>query len=184
MQLSKLANLQIGVLKTREATYEKTDFEYHMIEIKNIVNSKLKLDNLSKVYLKNDINENYLVKKGDIIIKMFHPISVIYVHDIIEKTIVDSKFTIVSAKKDVDSKILYFLLKNNISLLEKFQSGQVIKILNVNHLKNMELNYRQDKKILLSSQINLKFEKLNELLFQKQKIIEKISKYYRGKYGK
>lgn len=182
MKLIDISEVFIGILKSREITYFKTDNVYSLIDYSSLKNNMIDNNKINQVYANNEIDQNTLLQKDDILLKLFPPISLIYVNKTYNKTVASSNFAIIRAKSGIDSKILFTILKQNIH--QFILNGTNIKTLKILDIKNFNINYQKNKKTKILSNLEFKVIETLELLERKKELLQKISKYYGGKYGK
>lgn len=182
MKLIDISQIFIGILKSREVSHLKTNNVYSLIDYSSLKNNLIDINRINQIYTNNEIDQDTLLQKDDILLKLFPPISLIYVDKTYNKTIASSNFAIIRAKENVDSKILFTILKQNIN--QFILNGTNIKTLKISDIKNINIDYQENKEIKLLSDLEFKISNELELLERKKELLQKISKHYGGKYGK
>lgn len=123
----------------------KTPYIYYHITLKSVENNNIDLDLLEKVESDREINERYLLKKGDIIIKLAPPYNAALVDFEYEHVIVPQNFAIIRTNENFDSEYLSYILNSkNIQnqLLRRVEGGSIpiIKINSLNEVKIRQIN--------------------------------------------
>lgn len=174
-----IADVSIGILKNRyEAkVFDKKQFIYNMVNYRSISEeaSITPIEFVSNL----EIDQAFFTKENDILIKLFPPISIIKIEKENENLLVASNFVIVRAKKQIDSNLLYFLLKTKIKYFNKLMDGSIIRSLNIRSIKETIFNENlNDEKLLKKAFLNKLFTKKINLEKKKIELIKKQEEYY------
>ena len=177
MKLFELANVLTGILKTRlnlaKVDYKGTSEEsYYLLNYACFgVNNYFIKKDFDKINIKEKFNKNVLVQKGDIVVKLFPPITFNLVDQTYPNLLVPSNIAIIRAKA-IDPILLIFLLETIKAKLEHSRQGIALPLLNLKELKEIEIGNEK-----MNDAIILKKAKIAYLLNTQIKLIEK-KKYY------
>lgn len=168
ISLVEIANISSGLVINRYTRLNKDSllknpYIYYHITLKSVENNNIDLDLLEKIESEREIDDRYLLKKGDIIIKLAPPYNAALVDFEYEHVIVPQNFAIIRTNENCDSEYLSYILNSkNIQnqLLRQAEGGSVpiIKINSLNEVKirsiNMEMQVKYAKLFRLFSQRN------------------------------
>ena len=175
MILEDITEIIIGVVvKRKEAKYKSpTTCQYEVFNLKSY-EEKINYDLL---YSEEDL-ENFKAKKGDILLRLALPLTIIEVDDEIEGKIINSQYCIIRMRDKTYTFdfIKWFLESNKTKYqLEKMLIGTTIKSIPVSKLRELEIpNINLKKQEQISRVINIwnKQKKLYE------EIIKEKDRYY------
>lgn len=181
MLLSDIADIRIGLVITRKRAKFESEIKakYKLITLKNIeqdgsfTNEEFEMFNSIEV-----LNEEYLTKEGDILMRMSEPHTVVYIDKTKENLLVPSYFAIIKVKNPnyLPEFVAWYLNTQNIKrMIKKNQTGGtiiLISISNIGELKLEQIPIEEQKMIIKID--SLKNEELKLL----SKLIEEKEKYY------
>ncbi len=180
IKLSDIAEIKTGlVLNRKKADISKTSkFYYSVVSLKSFNEDAIYNDTFAEEFISNtQIKEDYLIKQGEILLRLREPNLAVYMDKEYNNLIYSS---LIVRVKLVDSRfdanfLAYYLNSNNVKkFLSKELSGTtipMIKVADVNDIKIPLINLTKQKKIV--EYIKLA-HKENELL---QNLIEQKQKY-------
>lgn len=180
IKLSDIAEIKTGlVLNRKKADMSKTSkFYYSVVSLKSFNEDAIYNDTFAEEFISNmQIKEDYLIKQGEILLRLREPNLAVYMDKEYNNLIYSS---LIVRVKLVDSRfdanfLAYYLNSNNVKkFLSKELSGTtipMIKVADVSDIKIPLINLTKQKKIV--EYIKLA-HKENELL---QNLIEQKQKY-------
>lgn len=153
---------------------------YYHITLKgvedNIIDSKL----LESIKMEKEVNERYLLKKGDIVMKLTPPYSAAVVSFDCENLLAPSNFAIIRLKEEFDPEYLSFVLngKNTRKQLQRLVEGTTVQVIKISNLKELKLRRRtiteQKKYAKLSSLLSKRLELRNRTLQIEELLTEEL----------
>ena len=168
--LVQAANISSGLVINRytmrnKDSLLKNPYIYYHITLKSVENNNIDLDLLEKIESEREINDKYLLKKGDIIIKLAPPYNAALVDFEHDHVIVPQNFAIIRTNENFDSEYLSYILNSkNIQnqLLRRVEGGslQIIKIKSLNEVKIKSINL----------DMQVKYAKLFRLISQRKSL--------------
>ena len=182
MLLSKISNIFIGLLKSRLEESNNKSFNYYLIDYSAIENNSINFNNLIPFNSKDKFSQDIILKPGDVLVKLFPPISLVYVDEITHKCVPLSRFGVIRCNQDINSKVVFYLLNQKLNKINKDLQGATTLTINISFLKNIDINYNESKRLVNATELFFKFNKIKSLLDKKKELIEKKQKYYGGKY--
>ena len=180
MKLNDVANLSLGILKSRHASPIETNYKYKIIESPDIgdIYINKKIDDLQEIFLDSKINDEAILKKRDILMKVFPPYSVSYIEEEYVGCIVASNIAIIRSVK-INANYLYLYLRNNKLALDSLIEGTAIKILNLSSLRSLDIDDNiSNEDIKFRCNITKLLDRQEILLTKKIKLINIQKKYY------
>ncbi len=178
MVLEDITQIIIGVvIKRKEAKYKSPNTrQYEIFNLKSY-EEKISYDLL---YSEEDL-ENFKAKKGDILLRLAFPLTIIEVDDEIEGKIINNQYCIIRMSSIVNRTynidfIKWFLESNKAKhQFEKMLIGTTIKSLPVSELRKLEIpNLDLEEQVQISKIVNT-WNKQKKLY---KKMLEQKEKYY------
>ena len=178
MVLEDITQIIIGVVRKRkEAKYKSPNTrQYEICNLKSY-EEKISYDLL---YSEEDL-ENFKAKKGDILLRLAFPLTIIEVDDEIEGKIINNQYCIIRMSSIVNRTynidfIKWFLESNKAKhQFEKMLIGTTIKSLPVSELRKLEIpNLDLEEQVQISKIVNT-WNKQKKLY---KKMLEQKEKYY------
>ena len=178
MVLEDITQIIIGVvIKRKEAKYKSPNTrQYEIFNLKSY-EEKISYDLL---YSEEDL-ENFKAKKGDILLRLAFPLTIIEVDDEIEGKIINNQYCIIRMSSIVNRTynidfIKWFLESNKAKhQFEKMLIGTTIKSVPVSELRKLEIPDLDLKEQMQISQIVNTWNKQKKLY---KKMLEQKEKYY------
>lgn len=178
MKLEEVADISSGAVVKRfeqpskllkESDQENEIEDYYYLKLNNVSDNKVDLRFLEKFTAYREVDEKYLLKKGDIIMKLAPPYSAALADFDKKNLLVPSNFAIIRCKGKFDPGYLSFILNGPIirKQLQKLLDISTIPVIKISNLKQFEVEY-QDKKR------QLKYANLFRLLKKKKELRMKI----------
>lgn len=179
MKLSQVANIQIGILKSRFKYDSNGKYRYHFIEYANLLNDKIIFHSNRNILCINELlPDNALIKENDIIVKLYPPYSFHLIKKEMNNYVVFSNIAIIQPKT-IDYEILFFILKKHFSLIQKLADGSTVKQLSLSMLKNIDINIDEPINVIKQKiDLSALFDKQKELINKKSNIINQQKKFY------
>ena len=184
MVLEDITQIIIGVvIKRKEAKYKSPNTrQYEIFNLKSY-EEKISYDLL---YSEEDL-ENFKAKKGDILLRLAFPLTIIEVDDEIEGKIINNQYCIIRMSSIVNRTynidfIKWFLESNKAKhQFEKMLIGTTIKSLPVSELRKLEIpNLDLEEQVQISKIVNT-WNKQKKLY---KKMLEQKEKYYESVINK
>ena len=178
MVLEDITQIIIGVvIKRKEAKYKSPNTrQYEIFNLKSY-EEKISYDLL---YSEEDL-ENFKAKKGDILLRLAFPLTIIEVDNEIEGKIINNQYCIIRMSSIVNRTynidfIKWFLESNKAKhQFEKMLIGTTIKSLPVSELRKLEIpNLDLEEQVQISKIVNT-WNKQKKLY---KKMLEQKEKYY------
>lgn len=143
VQLKKISNIQVGINLTRKSVQKSTSvFTYKALALSTINDrGEVECDKLDIVYTNDKISEEYLTKKGDIVMKIVPPYTAAYINEDTENIVVTSHFFIIKNLKNY-SPILVVALLNSKKIrneLSRKGQGAITATINIKAVENIRL---------------------------------------------
>lgn len=178
MVLEDVTQIIIGVVvKRKEAKYKSPNT--HQYEIFNLKSYEEKIS-YDLLYSEEDL-ENFKAKKGDILLRLAFPLTIIEVDDEIEGKIINNQYCIIRMSKIVNRTynidfIKWFLESNKAKRqFEKMIIGTTIKSIPVSELRKLEI---PDLDLEEQEQISKIVNTWNKQKKLYKKMLEQKEKYY------
>lgn len=178
MVLEDITQIIIGVvIKRKEAKYKSPNTrQYEIFNLKSY-EEKISYD---LIYSEEDL-ENFKAKKGDILLRLAFPLTIIEVDDEIEGKIINNQYCIIRMSSIVNRTynidfIKWFLESNKAKhQFEKMLIGTTIKSLPVSELRKLEIpDLDLEEQVQISKIVNT-WNKQKKLY---KKMLEQKEKYY------
>lgn len=178
MILEDITQIIIGVvIKRKEAKYKSPNTrQYEIFNLKSY-EEKISYDLL---YSEEDL-ENFKAKKGDILLRLAFPLTIIEVDDEIEGKIINNQYCIIRMSSIVNRTynidfIKWFLESNKAKhQFEKMLIGTTIKSVSVSELRKLEIpDLDLEEQVQISKIVNT-WNKQKKLY---KKMLEQKEKYY------
>lgn len=165
MKLKDIANINIGLTYSRNRLESNSPFSYKLLTLKSICDNSIINEKYTENFKSNKkIDEKFLTKKGDLVIKLSYPINVIYIKEEYENLLIPLYFAIIRCNsKKINNKFLYTFLKN-------YNYSSLLLTGRITFLKTSSLNDIEIPDFSIDKQ--LKIAKIYELM-EKENLIQK-----------
>ncbi len=172
MKLKDVANIRTGLplFRKKSAPYQ-SNISYKQLTLKSFSKSiKVNPSTLDDFLSIDEINENYLTKEGDVVVRLRKPSTAVYIDKINQGAIISSLMTVIRLNNaNIDNKFLAHYL--NSSTVQKVFSiaseGTTIPMIGIKDIMALDIVFpplEQQHKIV---------ETMN-LLYQQQDILEEM----------
>ena len=174
--LGEIADVFVGVVPKRYL--EEGNGNFKSVIVQGSINYGEKLSNLDSMEFSEKLNEKYLTKKGDILMKLTSPNDAIYIEE--EGLVIGERIAIIRLNEEYNYRFLAHLL-NNSSIKRQLHrvigSGLSPKV-SINDIKDLELKIPeadvQNKIAVLLDSIDDRISIYNELIESDKKLKEGI----------
>lgn len=178
MKLENLAKISSGTALKRinaskrnliaiaEDKNVETGEEYNQITIKSVEDNKVDLNLLETIKTTKKIDDKYLIRKGDVVMKLTAPYSAAVIDFELKNIVAASNLAIIRVNDRYDPEYLSFILnnKNTRKQLYRFVEGTITPIIKISNLKKIKIKDKDktEQKIhaklfrLLSNRLELK----------------------------
>lgn len=186
MLLGSIANISTGLVVSRKKAQGEHEIKakYKLISLKNVdEDGVFNEEPLEQFYSHEKLEGHYFTKEGDILVRLSHPHTSVYIDEEHSGLLVPSYFAIIKVHREqaVPKFIAWYL--NTIEVkkeLERSQSGSRIPSTNQNVLKTipiiLPLLHKQQALIKLWHLHQHERDLINRLLEQKELYFQAISK--------
>lgn len=146
MQLGEIAEVKTGlVLSRKKAAFEhETKATYMLITLKNINDDGTIDSTMFEEFKSNDLlEEHYFTQEGDVLIRLSHPHSAVYINNECSGLLIPSYFAIIKVNQGIylPEFIAWYLNSNKVKKeLERSQSGSRIPSTNQNIIKTIPVS--------------------------------------------
>ena len=186
MKLSKIANISVGIILSRKQDIVPANntYKYNSITLKSMQSiGVINKDNFEEVFLREEIEEEFLTNKGDVVIRLSEPYVSAYIDESLTGLIVPSNFAIIRiTKENIDGEFLKFYLNSNLGrrAILKVSGGTNLNTINIGNLKQIEikiLDVNKQRKFIEINKIFIKEEiLLMSLIDEKRKYLNNVNR--------
>ncbi|MCZ3367266.1 MULTISPECIES: hypothetical protein [Methanobacterium] len=169
INLSDAAEISSGLTLARFKAKKISNAEeiknYYHITLKSVEDNKIDLNLLEPLKANRGIEEHYLLKKGDIVIKLSPPYNAAMVDFNCENIVVPPNFAIIRSKGDFDPEYLAFVLNGSFVRLQlnRLVEGGALSIIKKSSLNQIRIRTRD-------MQEQVKYAKLLSLLSKRKEL--------------
>lgn len=148
---------------------EESEREYYYITLKSVDDNRINLDLLERTRAKKKMDEKYVLRNGDIVMKLSPPYSAAVVDFTREDVVVPSNFAIIKVKREFQPEYLAFVLNSKYTKkqLNRLLEGSVLAIIRISYLNQLKIRPRD-----MGQQI--KYAKLISLVLKKRELKERV----------
>ena len=143
MRLGDISKIRTGLaLARKKASTQNSDYPYTSLTLKAILDTgKIDNDALDDFNASEVLNEEYLTKKGDVIIRLREPYLAASIDENNEGLLVSSLFAIIKPNNIIDSKFLAFYINSSLTQkkLKKEANATNIPMMQLQDLAEMEV---------------------------------------------
>jgi len=169
MKLGKLVNFSSGLMISRKKE-ENAEQNYKVITLATITNTgELNLEKIDDLNTSKDISK-YLVKSGDVIIKLSPPYDSFCITDEMNNYILSHYYCKMEIKsKKILSEYLYWYLNSKYSkkFFQLFSKSSSIRRLPINRLIDIDIE-------VISIENQKKIVEMNELIKREKKLLKQL----------
>ncbi|MCG8539447.1 MAG: restriction endonuclease subunit S [Clostridia bacterium] len=184
MRLGDFSNIRTGLVLSRKKAKSESEAikEYTSLTLKSFEDDgTLNLRDLDVFVSKEVLNARYITRRGDVIIRLSHPNTAIYITEDAEGYVIPSQFSVVSINnKDLLPSFfsIYFNSSHVKRLISKHQMGATIPVINNAFLADLQIvNLPIDKQRMIADIHSLHLrekELLKDLLDEKEKLFKAV----------
>lgn len=180
-RLGELCKISSGlVFKRKEAPPDVSGYEYKLINLKSINNSGVINKDLIDDFISlEEIQDKYIAKKGDVIIRLSFPFTAAYVDENVEGSIISSLFSILRLNDPhVLPEFLSIVLNSEMMQRQyaREASGSALQMIKTSALKNYKISIPSidtQEKMININQLALKEIDLLLQLSEQKKLYNK-----------
>jgi restriction endonuclease S subunit len=170
VSLKDTAEITSGLVINRFIKQKKSSFlnkpsKYYHVTTKSVQDNKINLELLEEFESSKMIDERYLLKKGDVLMKLTPPYSAAMV-DFVQKNIVfPQNFAVIRTHKNFDSEYLSHILnsKNVQNQLQRVVEGGALPIIKISSLNEIKIRF-------ITLDLQQKYAKLLSLLLKRKEL--------------
>lgn len=189
-KLNQLAGTKTGLVLNRKKASLQSNYkrDYNVVSLKSFSDSGVYLPNYAEEFIANeDIKEDFIVKKGDILLRLREPNFAVYIEKDYDDLIISSLVAVVRVNSDyiLPEYLAYYLNSNPVKmqLLQDITTTAIrmIKLIDINNLEISVPSIERQKIIIKTiSTFNKEEVLLQDLITEKKKlknaILETINK--------
>ncbi|GAA0777112.1 hypothetical protein GCM10008908_31660 [Clostridium subterminale] len=177
MKLDKIADVSTGLVLARKKASGNNGFGYELLTLRSFnENGYIEDDYLDDFISEDKINQQYLTKEGDVIVRLSSPNTAVYITKELENMVIPSLFAIIrNESNNILSEFIAVFLnsKKCRRLLAADTIGSVISIVKTSAFKDLHIpkyTIEKQRDIIKVNSLVIKEKKLlMELLKEKQK---------------
>lgn len=169
IKLGRVAEISSGLVlkrfsKTKKSSdapskenLDKNKQNYYQLTIKSVANNKIDLSHLELLKIDRNIDDKYLLKKGDVVMKLTQPYSAAVINFECKNLVASHNFAVIRTNEEINPEYLSFVLngKNTKNQLLRLVEGTTLPVIKIKYLKGLKIRQRslkeQKKYALLSS---------------------------------
>lgn len=182
-KLSKVVKFYSGLIISRERALKYTKVRYNVINYKCITNTGcIDTNKLDILDLNANINEKFIAKENDVILKLVYPFKAILIKEKEKGTLITSNFCkIVCSDRILPEYLVACLNSEKIDRILKIESkNQIINQISIKDLEKIEIEmYDIEKQKIIANLYNDYLKRIQlttTILEREQKIMKNIYK--------
>lgn len=182
IKMNHLTTIKTGLVLSRKKASQQSEFkkDYNVISLKSFSENGYYDHSFAENFSANEeIKEENLLQKGDILIRLREPNIAVYIDEDYTDTIISSLAAIIRTKKsDVNPLFLVNYLNSSYIKKQLYSQGSAVSMLNVKFIGELEIilpkNETQDKVAEIQALSYKEIRLLNQLIEEKQKYTSKV----------
>ncbi|KAB7887613.1 restriction endonuclease subunit S [Poseidonibacter ostreae] len=182
MKMNHLTTIKTGLVLSRKKASQQSEFkkDYNVISLKSFSENGYYDHSFAEEFTANEeIKEENLLQKGDILIRLREPNIAVYIDEDYTDTIISSLAAIIRTKKsDVNPLFLVNYLNSSYVKKQLYSQGSAVSMLNVKFIGELEITLpkkeTQDKVAEIQALSYKEIKLLNQLIEEKQKYTSKV----------
>ncbi|MBU3014634.1 restriction endonuclease subunit S [Poseidonibacter lekithochrous] len=182
MKMNHLTTIKTGLVLSRKKASQQSEFkkDYNVISLKSFSENGYYNHSFAEDFTANEeIKEENLLQKGDILIRLREPNIAVYIDEDYTDTIISSLAAIIRTKKcDVNPLFLVNYLNSSYIKRQLYSQGSAVSMLNVKFIGELEIilppKETQNKVAEIQALSNKEINLLNQLIEEKQKYTSKV----------
>ena len=181
VKFNEIAQIYSGIRNTSVKNQTK-EYEYNIITLKNENNFRIDENNLETIKTEKILDDKYLLKKGDIIMRLTPPYSARIIEFNKENITTTSNYAIIKVQEEYCPEIITFYLDSEYinKQIHHICDENNVKVINISNIKEFEIrlideekkdiyteliNTYKTKQKLIEKKIQLKHDLLEEIIF-------------------
>ena len=181
-KLGDLFSISSGlVAKRKEAAPGTTGFNYKLLTLRSInALGFIENENLDNFLSIEEIDEKYMAKSGDIIVRLSFPFTAVVIDEQNEGSVITSLFAILKSKNSlIDPQYVSIFLNSELMRKQyaKDASGSAVQMIKTSSIKDYEIaipNIDKQKSTVKINELMMRELVLLESLIEKKKIYNKM----------
>ncbi|MDO6827932.1 restriction endonuclease subunit S [Poseidonibacter sp. 1_MG-2023] len=182
IKMNHLTTIKTGLVLSRKKASQQSEFkkDYNVISLKSFSENGYYNHSFAEDFTANEeIKEENLLQKGDILIRLREPNIAVYIDEDYTDTIISSLAAIIRTKKcDVNPLFLVNYLNSSYIKRQLYSQGSAVSMLNVKFIGELEIilppKETQNKVAEIQALSNKEINLLNQLIEEKQKYTSKV----------
>lgn len=185
LKLKKVARISRGLVLQRfsraklyfkEDSFEKEKI-YSYITLNCVEDNRIDLKIVETIKIKRNVDEEQLLKKGDIVMKLAPPYNAALVDFECENIIAPSNFAIIRTRGNFDPEYLSFILngEHTRKQLYRFIEGSTLGFIRISYLNELKVRYMDINKQVKYAKLFSALLKRKELKKKELKLEEKVT---------
>ncbi|WP_226896393.1 restriction endonuclease subunit S [Poseidonibacter ostreae] len=182
IKMNHLTTIKTGLVLSRKKASQQSEFkkDYNVISLKSFSENGYYDHSFAEEFTANEeIKEENLLQKGDILIRLREPNIAVYIDEDYTDTIISSLAAIIRTKKsDVNPLFLVNYLNSSYVKKQLYSQGSAVSMLNVKFIGELEITLpkkeTQDKVAEIQALSYKEIKLLNQLIEEKQKYTSKV----------
>lgn len=170
MKLRELAYVHSGLVLSRKQSREPTDYRYPLLNLRSVrPEGTIALCEADVYGAKEPLKEEYLSRKGDIIVRLTAPYTAVLIDDATSGMVISSNFVVIRIKDDrLLSEYLFWLLNTQRVKREIYENAtsNMLGAVKARFLADFELKELPHSAQYKIAQLNLLMKKEGQLLKQ------------------
>lgn len=180
--MNHLTTIKTGLVLSRKKASQQSEFkkDYNVISLKSFSENGYYDHSFAEDFSANEeIKEENLLQKGDILIRLREPNIAVYIDEDYTDTIISSLAAIIRTKKsDINPLFLVNYLNSSYVKKQLYSQGSAVSMLNVKFIGELEITLpqreTQDKVAEIQTLSYKEIKLLNQLIEEKQKYTSKV----------
>ncbi|MDO5825186.1 MAG: hypothetical protein Q4Q22_02305 [Methanosphaera sp.] len=162
-----IADIYSGIRNTQFKNKEKI-FKYHSITLTKDNDFEIDIDKSDALYTDKPLDEKYLLRKGNIILRLTPPYTSRLVEFNRDNLTTTSNYAIIKVKEDYSPEVLNFYLNSTYTKKQiyKYCEQTSVKVVNISSIKNFKINN-------INNYENINYINLLKTFTKKRKLIQK-----------
>ena len=185
IKLKKTAQILSGAVLNRY--YQVKDYpstiKYAYITMNSVDDNKIYPELFETQPATREVDEKYLLKEGDVVMKLAPPYSAALVDFDFENLVAPSNFAIIRSSGELDPGYLSFILNAPYvrRQLHKLVEGSTLAVIKINHLNEVKLMLRDKNEQILYAKLFSLLKKRKELKMRVIELEDKITDSFLSK---
>ena len=180
--MNHLTTIKTGLVLSRKKASQQSEFkkDYNVISLKSFSENGYYDHSFAEKFTANEeIKEENILQKGDILIRLREPNIAVYIDEDYTDTIISSLAAIIRTKKsDVNPQFLVNYLNSSYIKRQLYSQGSAVSMLNVKFIGELEIvlpkKETQDTVAEIQALSYKEIKLLNQLIEEKQKYTSKV----------